>query len=253
MRNHEEIHDELKELGSCLTGRLPETTYRVSEGYFEGLAQTALSRIRALQASGPREELEALSPFLSQVPRSLPFQVPEGYFEALHRAMAPDPSPAAEIRTLSPLLAGLKKDLPFEVPAGYFDGLAADHAAKESGQEALLVSLSERRWFRYAAAAIVTGIIFITGFLFIQNEGTDDSGEMALTQMTKDLRKLTDTQQKDLIDFLDAGLDGTETARNDRNDLLSGDVQQLLQDLSPEELSDLRQQTEDLEGVLQTP
>lgn len=253
MQSRDEIIRELKELESSLSDQQRAFVYLVPKGYFEGLATAVMSRIKALQASAPVEELEALSPLVNQLPRTLPYQVPDGYFERPILATKPDISPAEETKTLSPLLAGLKKEMPFEVPAGYFDELAADRAAKESGQEAMLVSLSERRWFRYAAAAIVTGIIFLSGFLFIRNEGTDGSGEKALAQMTKDLRKLTDTQQQDLIDFLDAGLDGTETARNDRNNTVSGDVQKLLKDLSAEELSDLQQQTEDLEGVLQTP
>ena len=62
---------------------------------------------------------------------------------------------------------------------------------------------------------------------------------------------MNDTEQDDLVDFLDAGLTGSETAQVNP-ETKSKEIQQLLQDVSDEELKDFREQTEDVGEVLMT-
>lgn len=259
MTQRDNILQELNELNSRLALSQPVNTYAVPPGYFEGLAAQVLSRIRAMEAVDAAEELSYLSPLLSGLPKQMPYTVPAGYFEGVSEIMTKlakgtgdDLTAAEETASISRLLGSLKKEMPFTVPTGYFENLASDIAARESKTEAKVISLSSsRKWFRYAAAAAVAGIIFMAGFLIINKPGETEPGRAVFVKVSKDIKKLNNTQKDDLIDFLNSGMTGTETARVN-NDNKSKEIQQLLQDVSEEELKDFQEQSEDLEEVLMT-
>jgi hypothetical protein len=167
-------------------------TFNVPDGYFEGFAQQVLNRIKA--GSGPSAgtgdlswrtspsgafggKEEPLPAILVQAGRTVPYQVPEGYFDGL-----------------SPILAVLKDKNPYLVPAGYFNELAAGIVSKTVEQPGLsrsmvaaeadsnsrlelseenngrsktrVISLGKRmNWMKYAAAAVVAGLIVTVGWL----------------------------------------------------------------------------------------
>jgi len=267
MTQRDNILQELNELGSQLAGSLPQNTYAVPAGYFEGLVAQVINRIKAMESANAADELFHLSPLLSGLSKQVPYAVPTGYFDGLDQRMlqavqaSNDYQTAGEeTATLSPLLAGLKKEMsarpghsdgPYNVPQGYFENLVAGITTKENKQEAKVISLTSRKWFRYAAAAVVAGVIMIAGFLIIDRGEKKQAGEIALNKVTKDVKKLNDTQKDELIDFLNAGMDGKETAQVNP-DTKSKEIQQLLQGVSEKELKDFQEQTEDIEDVLMT-
>lgn len=85
------------------------------------------------------KELNEISRQVADLPCSLPYKVPEGYFDSLperilervHALDADDPG--TELKALSPLLAGLPKKSPFSVPEGYFDKVPEEANAGLSG------------------------------------------------------------------------------------------------------------------------
>lgn len=256
MTKRDNILQELNELSSQLAGSQPSTVYAVPAGYFEGLATQVLSRIKAMEAANPADELLYLSPFVSSISKEMPYSIPTGYFQSLtqniqHAINSTAQNAGQETESISPLLAGLKKENPYSIPQGYFENLASDIAVKETATEAKVISLTRRSWFRYAAAAVVTGVIVLTGFMIFDKAGSDKSGGQVLANVLKDVNKLNDTQKDDLLDFLDAGMNGTEIAQVS-TDNKSKEIQQLLQDVSEEELKDFQQQSEDVEEVLMT-
>lgn len=156
-------------------------TFNVPEGYFEGFAQQVLNRIKA--GSGPSTgtgEEEMLPAILIQARGINPYSVPEGYFDGL-----------------SPILAVLKDRNPYLVPAGYFNALADEISSKTREQRELshsmvaagadaadsngrlelseedngrskarVIGLGKRMsWMKYAAAAVVAGLIVTVGWL----------------------------------------------------------------------------------------
>jgi hypothetical protein len=142
----------------------------------------------------------------------------------------------------------LKKEMPYTVPAGYFENTTDRIVTATDKPSVKVVSLTRRSWFRYAAAAIVTGIIVLSGFLIFDNRQPVEPGSKALAKFTKDVNKMDDTQKDDLIDFIDAGLVGDESAQiNAANEK---EIKELLKGVSEKELLDLNQQSEDLESVL---
>src|SRR6185369_3720963 len=99
------ILNELREISPVVAEINPANPYQVPAGYFEGLAEKILLRLKN------------------------PYSVPQGYFETLpdiilKKAKAQHSSSAKEeLEVLSPLLSQISKKTPFSTPAGYFDEL----------------------------------------------------------------------------------------------------------------------------------
>jgi hypothetical protein len=247
--------EELGHLSSMLGKMSKQIPYIVPQGYFEGLAVNVLQAIAESNINqDAKEELTSISPLLSGLKKDMPFSVPQGYFEGLaEKAMQSvqetksNQTASEELTTLSPLLSGLKKEMPFAVPQGYFESLTENISREENKPTAKVLSLTSRKWFRYAAAAIVTGIIATIGFILIGDK--KKPGGDALAKFTLDVKKMDETQKDDLIDFID--MNAKETAQVDI-DTKTNEVKNLLQGISEEELNDFQEQTEDLEDVLMT-
>ncbi|MBL0267417.1 MAG: hypothetical protein KAX45_01100 [Chitinophagaceae bacterium] len=239
--------EELELLSPVLSRLSKSMPYTVPTGYFEQLDK----RLEKVMGSDEHTILDT-------VDKQMPYQVPAGYFDGLAERMlqavrtADHSTVQDETAAISPLLGSLKKEMPFHVPAGYFESLASDVAAKESATEAKVIAITSRSWFRYAAAAVVTGVVFLAGFLLLNRQDNDaEAGIKVFSKVLIDIKPLNDTEQDDLVDFLDAGLTGSETAQVNP-ETKSKEIQQLLQDVSEEELKDFREQTEDVGEVLMT-
>ncbi len=255
MKDKENILQELSELKSTLANITPQNVYTVPVGYFDGLVFQVLNRIKAMEAKNTTEELSYLSPSLINISRLMPYTVPAGYFEEIAENLMPligernDYHTAQEeIETLSPLLSGLKKQIPYSVPDGYFDNLVE----KTNKPAAKVVSITHRKWFRYAAAAVVTGVAVLTGFIFFgKSDNEKEAGGLALANFTREIQKMDDMQKDNLMDFIDAGMSGNETAQLNTDSRLN-EVKELLKGVSDKELKEFQEQSEDIEDVLMT-
>ncbi len=250
MVQNNNILQELNELNSSLGSQAIAHPYQVPGGYFEGFAEAMLVRIKALEAGSVTEELSILAPGMTGLPKTMPYTVPAGYFEHLEGALLAmvraEASPAEELAGLSPLLSGLKKQNPFSVPAGYFDQAPAIPQVKK---EAVVVSFTKSSWFRYAAAAVVTGIILLAGMLYF-NRTKPATADQVIAKTTKELKKMDEQQQENVFELLSTGVTGKETAQI--NTSKKNEVKELLKDISDDELNDFQQQSEDIEDVMMT-
>ena len=257
MTTKDNILQELAGLNSQLANLQAANPYALPEGYFDNLPAFMLARIKASSATNTGEELSYLAPAISNLSKEMPYAIPSGYFENLAESVLQKIneqalSPEKELETISPLLSSLKKEMPYRVPAGYFENIAATTILKEEPvKEAKVVSFISRKWFRYAAAAVITGIILLAGFQFFNIE--KEPGGKALAKFTRDIKKMDEQQKNDMIDFFDAGLDGKESAQlSNDNKKSKKEVQDLLEGVSDEELKDFQEQTEDIQEVLMT-
>jgi hypothetical protein len=173
MSTRDTILQELEELDSSLLNTSFSNVYRIPGDYFEGLPGRIMSRIRSMELESTREELGAESPLI-KITRTNPYHVPGNYFDGLaEKLMAGvlqsgySETPAKELESLSPLLSGLKKQVPYTVPDNYFETLTTD--TKQTIAPAKVISLTNRKWFRYATAAIVIGFIALSGVVFLGN------------------------------------------------------------------------------------
>ncbi len=252
MTQKETILQELKDLESSLAGITSPNTFSVPEGYFEGLSRQVLSRIRAMEASTAAEELGHLSPLLSQLPKTMPYTVPAGYFEGLEStlvsaAMYGEQEAKEELENISSLLSGLKKEMPYSVPAGYFDTISTPAAASKPAAKVVSMG-SSRKWFRYAAAAVVTGVIALLGFLYMSQDTTGNTTGTSMARfeksMLKEIRKTSDTELTEFVkQFDEAGLSTEETAANDTEK----EIKELLKDIPESELKQFLDETADAE------
>ncbi len=247
MTQRDNILQELRELQSKLADHTPENIYSVPTGYFDGLVEEVLRRIRALEAENAVDELACLSPLLSKLSKKMPYTVPAGYFEGMETSLISSVSTGSqsakeELETLSPLLSGLKKKMPYSVPAGYFESLGEKRASNKTK----VVSLGSRKWIRFAAAAIVTGIIVTIGFLYFSpvENGPGSSFARFEKKITKEIKKTSDKELDDFIQqFSDAGLDTEETVIN----IPDAEVKELLKDVPETELKKFLEETADTE------
>ena len=222
------IAQELRDLESTLADLSAQNTYSVPEGYFEGLAEKVLSRIRAIEAA------------------------PAGYFEDMEStlvsvAMYGEQEASEELGNISPLLSGLKKEMPYSVPAGYFDTISTP--VTEAHQPAKVVAMGDsRKWFRYAAAAVVTGVVALLSILYFSQDNTGNTeGTLAAKfekSMLKEIRKTSDTVLTEFVkQFDEAGLRTDETAATDTNK----EVKDLLKDIPENELNQFLNETAETE------
>lgn len=196
MTNRADILKELASISPVLAQISPENPYQAPVGYFDDLCNQINGRI----AAGGIEELS----LVELAGKQMPNDVPEGYFDQLSNQILTKikseqvADTTAELFTLSPVLAKLDRSNLYEVPAGYFEQLP--HQLSEQIKPAKVVSMfSKSSWIRYAAAAVVFGLIAF-GIQFIMQE-TSSTSPVAKTdeQISKELAQISD---EEIINYL---------------------------------------------------
>lgn len=253
MTKNNNILQELNELGSSLPKETPLNIYTVPNGYFDGLAQQVMNRIKLLESENTKEELNLLSPMLASISKEMPYTVPAGYFDNLEEKLMHSVREASdyqtaneEINTLSPLLGGLNKQMPFSLPQNYFETLAGNISNKlDNKTETKVVSISSRKWLRYAAAAVVTGVIAFAGFLYLNTKFNSDPSR-SFAKFEKKLNKeIKKTSDKELNDFIQStGLTGEEKVQANAKE----EVKDMLKDVSETELKKFLEEIADPEA-----
>ena len=239
MTQRNNILQELNELNSQLVNAGTENIYAVPAGYFDGLIARVMSRIKAMEATNATDELGHLSPVLSRLSKQTPYTVPAGYFEGLSEKMMQSvressdyQTVAEETESISPLLAGLKKDMPFAVPQGYFENLTGSIATKENKQEAKVISLTNRKWFRYAAAAVVVSVIATIGFVLIKKEKVTPN-EDSYAWVKKNIKKVSTENLEEFIQLADAEKSVASA------EVKTQEVKELIKDVPEDEIQSL--------------
>ena len=248
MTQKDNILQELGELQSKLADHTPENIYSVPTGYFDGLAEQVLRRIRALDAENAVDELACLSPLLSKLSKDMPYTVPAGYFEEMETSLISSvstdgQSAKEELKTLSPLLSGLKKELPYSVPVGYFESLGENRASAKT--ETKIVSLGSRKWIRFAAAAVVTGIIVTTGYFFLSRDKVSvDSNSYKWVKVNT--KKVSTEKIDEFIQLTQEEKSGQGTIAAVEKNL---DIKELVKDIPEKEIQNLLNDTELLDDA----
>lgn len=244
MTPKENILQELNELKSSLATVIPQNVYTVPVGYFEGLAAQVLNRIKAMEAKNAVEELGYLSPALSNISRQMPYAVPAGYFEGLTEKAMPlvresnDYQTAKEeLETLSPLLSGLKKTMPYSVPQGYFENLAEER----NKPGAKVVSITQRRWFRYAVAAVVAGVIVLGGFIYSNSRNAVDPMEQPYAWVKKSIKKVDKSDIDAFVKLAEEEMNNQASVAS--NPVKPEEIKELMKDVSDKEIQDFLDET----------
>ena len=152
----------------------------VPAGYFDGLANTILAKIKVQDNEDASAEIRALSPMLYSIQNENVFESPQGYFDSLTDNILQKVSSvdvedaAAELRSLSPMLYSIQNENVFEVPRGYFANLTEEVLDKVKPQPKIIKLQNRTKgFFKYAAAAVFTGVMALGVFNFTST-GTKD-------------------------------------------------------------------------------
>jgi nitrogenase subunit NifH len=253
MTQKENILQELNELKSTLATVAPQNVYTVPVGYFDELAAQVMNRIKATEAKNAAEELGHLSPLLSNISKQMPYAVPTSYFEGLAEKLMQSvresndyQTAKEELETISPLLSGLKKEMsartghsdgPYSVPHGYFESLGE----KRNKPVTKVVSITQHRWFRYAAAAVVTGVVVLAGFIYINSRNAVDPVDQPYAWVKKSLKKVDKADIDAFVKLADEELNNQAVVAT--NPVKPDELKELLKDVSDKEIQDFLDET----------
>jgi hypothetical protein len=253
MTNRNIILNELADLGSGLKDHNPQNIYTVPVGYFEGLADQILNRIKALDAINARDELKYLSPLLSSVSKEMPYAVPAGFFQNLSEDVLKYISEhedyqtsEEEIGSLSPLLGSLKNKNPYSVPAGYFETLETKIEKKETK----VISITRRRWYRLAVAAVIIGIVVIAGLLFIKSGPYVNPIDNPHAWIEKNVKKVDQAKIDEFVSL--ANDDSSEKVDNESDAAKKAEIKELMKDVSEKEIEEFLNDAVALESNVDT-
>lgn len=218
METKSAILSELNEISPAVAGITSGLTYQVPDGYFDGLAAAILNRIKT-EGKSAKDELQTLSPLLGGLSKKSPYQVPEGYFEA------------------SPLLMQLRNKETYAVPERYFENLPANILNKvQERKPAKVVSMNTgRRFMRYAAAAVVAGVMAVAGWFYFANNSTGTNDGVAKVEQLSEDNKISD---EEIANYLEAETVPVATAAifPENDEITASDIKEMLSDVSDDEL-----------------
>ena len=222
MNSRNTISADLKALDSQLSPGVNTNPYSVPDGYFEGLADRILARIKSDDVSA-EEEINSLSPLLAGLSRKMPFEVPADYFEETGGNLQ-----AFTTEEESLVLSFISREMPYQVPAGYFAGLPDQVLEKINDNKVKVVPLMRAKWMRLAAAAVMAGIITLSGIFYFNQDSTTPSGGDAIA---KEVEKVSSEELNAFIKN-NTGL----TTTPEQKSAVTEEARALLDDVSDKEL-----------------
>ena len=243
MQNSDTIQ-ELRDLKSILCDFPAGSIYTVPAGYFVEFADIVLTRIKALNASDPKEELNYLAPILNTISKEVPYSVPHDFFHELPESLMAavrnheDYQTAdEELSSLSPLLSGMSKQNPYSVPEGYFENFGKDANPKPKDKSAAkTISITNRTWFRFAAAAVVIGFVALTGISLFFNGSVSVSNPHEWVKVN--MKKVSTDEINSFVQPADEHSSGNATAS-----VKTTDINELMKDVSDKDIQNFLNET----------
>jgi hypothetical protein len=229
MKNRNTIQEELDKLNSGLDPDSNGKIYSVPEGYFEGLAASVLAKIKGETTVSSQEEIAQLSPLLAGISHSMPYFVPQDYFQSNIEGLKAFTSESEE----SLVLSFVDKQMPYEVPRGYFANFPEQVLEQVTVQKgAKIVPFAKRKWVRLAAAAMVAGIITLSGIVYFTNRGSRATTDPVAAELKKaSTKELNDFIKSTAVDVTDSKAPVTAKNRPSKTE-----SQKLFDDVSDKEL-----------------
>ena len=140
----------------------------------------------------------------------------------------------------------MKKTNPYSVPEGYFETLGE----KRNKPAAKVVSITHRSWFRYASAAVVTGVIVLAGFIYLNSQNRVDPVAQPYAWVKKSIKKVDQADIDAFVKLADEGLTNQSVATS--NSVKPEEIKELMKDVSDKEIQDFLDETANLESSSET-
>lgn len=214
-----------------------DNMYQAPAGYFDGLAGNILSRIKE-EDGRQLQEPDLSSALWQQLGKKNPFTVPEGYFNDFSDNIVAG-AKAIEfvneaLENLSPLMTSLKTKQVYEVPNGYFEANAAAILQKLNAPAGKVISIGfGRKMMRYAAAAVVAGLVLVAGYMYT---GNTKPTVPAPGDVPGELAKATDQEIENFLNNNTASVADTSSIVTADDEISEKDSKDLLANISDEEL-----------------
>jgi ribosomal protein L12E/L44/L45/RPP1/RPP2 len=226
MLERENILNELHAISPLVASVPRVNVYKVDENYFDGIRAELQARIIASNFMTPQNY----------------FDVPEGYFEnlpinILAKIKTQENNPVfTELKVLSPTIAGIGNRNVYTVPQGYFENLVLP-----INVSAKVVKMGSRSIFKYAAAAVIVGLLGFGTMKFIANTKANNETRDLVKEANKILETnsfdatLASVSDKDIEKYLSqngedinaamvaASMDDDNTALPEADDYLTDD------------------------------
>ena len=233
MNSRKHISVELNELKTDLPIDQNGNPFTVPEGYFEGLADSVLSKIKGEKQLSAMDEIAQLSPLLAGISRRMPFIVPDSYFQKTIELLPVLTSENEE----SLVLSFVDKEMPYQVPSGYFLDLSGQILDKISEPVKVIpggkvIPMVRRKWMHLAVAAIFAGIITISGIFYFN--GKKDLSIDNPEWVAKKVKNVSDREIEDFVKTTDINSNSPVTVQN--VPVKTADVKKLLQDVSDKDI-----------------
>lgn len=241
METRSTILSELKDISPAVANISAGLPYEVPQGYFEGLAAAILARIQAGSLSAT-DELETISPLLNGISRQHPFQVPAGYFAELSENIIGGARAIDFVNGnqegIAPVLDGLQHKATYQAPVGYFGSLPETILANINKQQPAKVVSMSRRIVRYAAAAVITGAIAISGWLYFNNSGATGTGTETAQIIEKigSDKTISDEEISSYLETATIPVMAVNTVQVADEEMDSADLKDMLTDVSEDEI-----------------
>ena len=235
----------LSPLPGVLSKQIP---YSTPPGYFNNLPEEILKKAKALKADNVAGELASLSPLLSKISKQTPYTVPAGYFDNLEKKPEQkiisdkDQTAEEELESISPLLSGLKRQTTYTLPEGYFENFQNTIVKETPAAKTKVIAFTSRKWFRYAAAALVTGFVATIGLLLLNKPERIDPSTKSFDWVQKNMKKVSTDDINEFVELASAGT--PDVVKTDAKD----EINNLLKDVSDKEIQDFLNDTQPAES-----
>ncbi|MEP7375475.1 MAG: hypothetical protein ABI675_18905 [Chitinophagaceae bacterium] len=245
-----ESDNEIEETGFLspqLNNLSQQIPYSTPAGYFDNLPEQILKRVKTSEPGNVADELACLSPLLSKISKQVPYTAPVGYFDTLEKKLKQpiinykDQTAEEEIESISPLLGQLKKQTTYTVPEGYFENLQLPVINESTDTKTKVISITSRKWFRYAAAALVIGFVATMGLLFLTKKDPIDPADKSFAWIQKNMKKVSTAEINQFVELANAGT--PDVVKADTKE----EINNLLKDVSDKEIQDFLNDTQTAE------
>lgn len=177
---------ETKNISELVAGIGNKNIYSVPLQYFEELSGSIVAQTKNESFTNASLETNSISTLVAGIGNKNIYTVPQGYFDEVsnkltaHTKIISANEVVSETFVVSELVAGIGNKNVYTIPQGYFDGLA-EQVKSKLVTPAKVVNMKNRfTAFRYAAAAVVTGVIGLSVF-FLVNKYNDKNISSAQT------------------------------------------------------------------------
>ncbi len=193
METRNDILNELREVSPVLAAMSKTNVFTVPAGYFDSITDAMLLLVN-------EEQNSVLAGIQKQNTH-----VPEGYFDSLADNIL-NKIKAQEATEMYPVLNNISNVNVYTVPQGYFNTLSDEVLAKMAPPQTKVISISRRTsWFKYAAAAVFTGVIALGIYKYtgtgVKMDAVTKEG-IAIANNHKFDEELAKVKDEDIIKYL---------------------------------------------------